>query len=163
MAIYMASCLAIIRVSWLAVIPWFGHFVSYATNPYVDVSLVEYAVSSDPQSNLDKVQRYTLGSNLMCASLPSALHVLQGFIHLVQFFWSHVIPLPLSSIEWNTWKTIVLASPWVCPVSFLIMHVSLLSIWFPGALVPDRACWDRTGMRMDIIRMLCVKDSIRNT
>lgn len=113
MTVYLTSCLSITRVSGLAVIPWFGHFVSYDTNRNPDVCLVALALSSfwctvQPWESTEKhTWEYTSPVHLWpplslvsckdsCSAFPLSYMILYHY--------------PLSSISWNKWKTTILAS-----------------------------------------------------
>lgn len=166
MTVYLTSCLSVTRVSGLAVIPWFGHFVSYDTSRNTDVCLVALALSSfwctvQPWESTEKhTWEYTSPVHLWpplslvsckdsCSAFPLSYMILYHYHYQVFHETNGKLPFWLA--------------PWAFPMSFLIMHLSLLSFRSPRALSRVRVFWNRTGIRVDVIRTLRVTGSIRDT
>lgn len=121
-------------------------------------------VASDAPCSLEKVQRNTLGNTLRlsisdplslvsckdsCSAFPLSYMILYQYHYQVFHETNGKLPFWLA--------------PWAFPMSFLIMHLSLLSIRSPRALSRVRVFWNRTGIRVDVIRTFRVTSSIRNT
>lgn len=165
MTFYLTSCLSIIRVSGLAVTPWFGHFVSYDTNRNTNVCLVALALSSfwctvQPWESTEKhTWEYTSPVHLWPLSLVSCKDSRSAFplSYMILYHYHYQV------CHETHGKLPFWLAPWAFPMSFLIMHLSVLSIGSPRALSLVWVFWNRTGTRMDVIRTLRVTGSIRNT